>query len=192
MYKTIEFRVRGVAPQLMHNGQLANPMNKFTRARKAITSKRKKTDEDFAQLADLEFLGGLYVNEEHCPCLPGEVIEATIANAAKKTRKGKDAKAAIIVPDSAALEYEGPQTPDGLKADERFRLYTPVAVGQSRVIRCRPKFKNWEAVFTVHYQDDTFNAGEVVDFVETAGRAVGFGDNRPRFGRFEVVDYTAA
>ena len=28
-YKTIEFHVRGVAPLLMHNGQLANPMNQL-------------------------------------------------------------------------------------------------------------------------------------------------------------------
>ena len=35
-YKTIDFHVRGVAPLLMHNGQLANPMNRFAKAMKAI------------------------------------------------------------------------------------------------------------------------------------------------------------
>jgi len=37
-YKTIDFHVRGVAPLLMHNGQIANPVNKFAKAMKAITS----------------------------------------------------------------------------------------------------------------------------------------------------------
>ena len=91
-YKTIDFHIRGVAPLLMHNGQLANPMNKFAKAMKAVTSKRKKTDEDHIELARLEFLGGLYADDQGRAVLPGEVIEGTIVAGAKKTKKGKDAK----------------------------------------------------------------------------------------------------
>ena len=191
-YKTIDFHVRGVAPLLMHNGQLANPMNKFAKAMKAITSKRKKTDEDHAQLADLEFTGGLYVDEQGRPVLPGEVVEATIVAGAKKTKKGKDAKSAIIVDGNFPVIYDGPKTVDGLCGDERFRYVAGVVVGQSRVMRTRPMFKNWECKFTVHYLDEVFDPQEVIDFVETAGRVAGFGDCRPRFGRFEVVSNSAA
>ena len=44
-------------------------MNKFAKAMKAITSKRKKTDEDYIELARLEFFGGLYADDQgrpHC------------------------------------------------------------------------------------------------------------------------------
>ncbi len=191
-YKTIDFHVRGVAPLLMHNGRLANPMNKFAKAMKAITSKRKKTDEDHAELANLEFLGGLYADEQGRPVVPGEVIEGTIVAGAKKTKKGKDAKAAIIVDGFFPLIYDGPKTPEALRDDERFRHVTGVVVQKSRVMRTRPMFKNWECKFTVHYLPDVFNPQEVVEFVETAGRVAGFGDGRPKFGRFEIIEHSAA
>jgi len=191
MYQTIDFHVRGVAPLLMHNGQLANPMNSIAKAMKAITSKRKKTDEDYAALANLEFMGGLYTDEQKRPVLPGEVIEGTIVAGAKKTKKGKDAKSAIIVDGNFPLIYDGPKTADGLCGEERFRYVAGVVVGQSRIMRTRPMFKTWECKFTVHYLDDVLNPQEVTDFVETAGRVAGFGDGRPRFGRFEVVSNSA-
>ncbi len=191
-YKTIEFHVRGVAPLLMHNGQLANPRNKFAKAMKEITSKRKKTEEDHNALADLEFLGGLYVDDDGHPTLPGELVEAAIVNGAKKTKNGKNAKAAIIVDGNASLVYTGPKTAEELKNDDRFRHIASVSVGQSKVMRTRPIFKTWEVTFTVSYLPDTFNENEVVSFVEAAGRIAGFGDGRPRFGRFEIVKTGAA
>jgi hypothetical protein len=191
MYQTLDFHVRGVAPLLMRNGQLANPRNNFAKEMKKITSKRKKTDEDYDALADLEFMGGLYVDENNRAVLPGELIEATLVSAAKKTKKGKDAKSAIIVDGVAPLIYNGPKTPEALRDDDRFRSCTGVVIGQNRVMRTRPCFKEWEAKFTVHYLDDIFNAEEITDFVQTAGRQIGFADGRPRYGRFEVVDSTS-
>jgi hypothetical protein len=186
-YKTIDFHICGVAPLLMHNGQLANPMNKFAKAMKAITSKRKKTDEDYIELARLEFFGGLYADDQGRPTLPGEVLEATLVGGAKKTKKGKDAKSAIIVDGNFPVIYDGPKTPEALWEDERFRYVAGVVVGQSRVMRTRPIFKTWECKFTVHYLEEVFDAQEVIDFVDAAGRMVGLLDGRPRFGRFEVV-----
>jgi len=43
----------------MHNGQLADPMNRFTKAIKEITGKRKKSDSDHMEISHLEFLGSL-------------------------------------------------------------------------------------------------------------------------------------
>ena len=187
MYQILNFHVRGVAPLLMHNGQLASPLNKFAKEMKTITSKRKKTDEDYTQLAELEFKGGLYVNEQGQPILPGELIEATIVAGAKKTKKGKDAKSAIIVDGNFPLIYDGPKTVEGLCNDERFYYSVLVAIKRSRILRTRPIFKNWECQFTVHYLNEIFDPQEIITFVETAGQIAGFGDGRPRFGRFEVL-----
>jgi hypothetical protein len=186
-YKTIDFHIRGVAPLLMHNGQLANPLNPFTKAIKAITAKKKKTDEDYTEVARLEIFGGLYVDDQGRPVLPGEVIEGTIVSGARKTKKGKDALSAIIVDGNFPLIYDGPKTPETLWEDKRFHYTVGVTVGQSCVMRTRPIFKSWECKFTVHYLDEVFNPQEVIDFVETAGRVAGLGDRRPKFGRFEVV-----
>ncbi len=188
MYQQLKFRVRGVAPLLMHNGQLSNPLNQFSKAAKKISGKRQKTDEDYAELARIGFLGGLYTNKEGQPVLPGELIEATIVGGATKKKKGKVAKAAVIVEGNALLKYKGPKTADKLVEDESFRNSASVKIGQARVIRTRPQFDKWECEFTVHYLPDQVDAEDVKEWVEIAGRIVGFGDWRPRYGRFEVLE----
>ena len=51
--------IRGIAPLLMHNGQLANPLNPLAKEMKKVTSVRTKTDEHHLELQRLEFLAGL-------------------------------------------------------------------------------------------------------------------------------------
>lgn len=190
MYQLIDFHVRGVAPLLMHNKELANPFNPIVKAMKKITSKRKKTEEDLLALSDLEFTGGLYVDDSSRPILPGEMIEATIVAGAKKTRRGVDARVGIFVPDNAELVYEGPKTAEKLREDKRFRNLSLVTVNRAKVLRTRPCFKQWAAKFTVHFLPDVLNEEDIVGFVTTAGRMCAFGDNRPRFGRFDLVSST--
>ncbi len=191
MYQQLKFRVRGVCPLLMHNGRLSNPLNSFSKAMKKISGKRSKTDEDFAELARVEFLGGLYTDKEGHPVLPGELIEATIVSGAKKKRRGPAAKAGIIVEGDALLVYSGPKTAEKLVEDDAFRNSSSAKIQQNRIIRTRPQFNEWECEFTVHYLPDQVDPGEVKEWVEIAGRVCGFGDWRPRYGRFEVLETAA-
>jgi hypothetical protein len=48
-------------------------------------------------------------------------------------------------------------------------------------------YKLWKAKFTVTYMDNLINAGEIDTAVKNGGLIVGWGDWRPRYGRFEVV-----
>lgn len=82
MYKEEKFKVEGIAPLLMHNGQLADPLCRWTQEMKVITSKRKKTEDDFERLAQLEWMGGLYLDDKGAPAIPGELIEAMLIGAA--------------------------------------------------------------------------------------------------------------
>ena len=191
MYKQIKFRVRGVSPLMMHNPQLADPLNPFSKELKKITSKRKKTDEDYAEMAKIEFLGGLYLNDKEYPCIPGEMIEAAIVAGAKKNKMGPAAKSGIIVDGNFRLEYKGPKTPDALFADDNFRNTSRCRVGTSAVMRTRPIFKEWECEFVVNYLPDVVSEEDVISFVENAGRLCGWGDWRPRHGRFEVLQQAA-
>jgi len=56
----VKVRLEGLTPIMMHNGQLADPLNKFVKAAKPYSSKRGKTEEDYAVLAYIEWWGGLY------------------------------------------------------------------------------------------------------------------------------------
>ena len=55
---TLQLTIKGVSPLLLHNGQTANPLNKYARQLKAVSGKRNKTDEDFEAMAKIEFLAG--------------------------------------------------------------------------------------------------------------------------------------
>ena len=66
--------------RLMHNGQLSDPLNEWTKAKKKITDKKKKTDADHEEVSRLEWMGGLYLFNG-APCIPREAIKATLLRA---------------------------------------------------------------------------------------------------------------
>ena len=186
-YETLTVRIVSVAPLLMHNAQLADPLNKYTRAIKEITAKgKKKTDADLEALARLEFMGGLYVDAKGHPALPGESIEGMIRDGARKGRTGKDAQCGIISDGVWPLIYDGPKDPEKLWIDERFRDSRPVKVQQARIMRMRPKFLTWALEFEVMFQDEVLGRHDLEKWLADAGQFVGLLDFRPRFGRFEV------
>ena len=187
MYKEISFRIKGMAPIILHNGQMANPLNPIVQAIKQITSKRKKTDDDMLKLADLEYEGGLYLGEKGEVVIPGEIIEAMLKAAAKKKNKGKDFTAGVISDGNWPLIYDGPKSLAKLIADPKFRLMSMVKIGTSKVLRCRPMFKSWELEFVVNYEPSVIDESAVREAVETGGRIIGLCDWRPKYGRFEVI-----
>lgn len=186
MHKEIDVTIKGVAPLIMHNGQLADPLNEHARAMKAISGKRKKTDEDHEELARLEWMGSLYLDDDLEPCIPGELIEALIVEGSKKHRSSPQAKSGVICDGNWPLQYEGPRDPAAMWESGKFKKVAGVRVQKNRVMRCRPLFRSWSLDFTVSYAPDVLNKETVREFVETAGRLVGLCDWRPKHGRFSV------
>ena len=186
--KTLSFKIVGVSPLLMHNGRLADPMDEYARKMKEISSKRKKTEADYEELARLEWLGSLYLADKE-PCIPGYVFEACLigkGGAARKERMGKEAAAALWVFDDFPLLYDGPRDPYEMWEDEQFRLVAPVVINGNRVMRTRPMFKEWSAEVEVKFNPDLLDEDVVRRWPVVAGEQCGLGDWRPKFGRFEV------
>lgn len=166
---------------------MCDPASRFAIELKKISGKRAKTEADYAEMARIEFLGGLYLSDGR-PCLPGEVVEAALIAGAKKMKKGSQAKAGIVVPNPSPLIYNGPTDPNEMWADERFRLTVGVRIGQTRIMRTRPKFpEGWWAEIEILHLADIVDSKDIHEMLVTAGRVIGIGDWRPRFGRFEVV-----
>lgn len=183
-----KFRIEGIAPLLMHNGQLANPLNATVKAMKALTGQRKKTDETHLELSRLEFYGGLYLSKNGDVQIPSEVIESTLIEGAKKSKLGKAFKSAIAVYDAANLNYGEKLTVDQMwERSDEFVDVRPVKVGTSRIMRTRPIFRQWSLEFTVSYNADLINPEQIQLAVADAGAQVGLCDYRPKFGRFQVV-----
>jgi hypothetical protein len=187
MQKTILAKISGIAPLVMHNITAADRFSKIAREMKDLTGKSKKTDADFERMAQVEFVGGLYVDANGEPILPSYVLEAVIIEGAKLNKDGPRAKAGVICED-ASLIYDGPRTARELwERRDEFSLRTFVRVKASRVMRVRPMFRGWSADVTTHIDSTIVDVDTVRDWIEAAGRSKGIGDWRPKYGRFSVL-----
>jgi len=186
-----EAEVVGNLPLLMHNSQLADPLNAHTKAVKALTSLKVKTDEHHVQIAEAEYQGGLYIDDQIGPYIPGDMIEACLYDAAARMRKKKSFKATVTTPESMyRLEYEGPRTREGLVADPRFRDYRSIKVSDSkRIMRTRPRFNEWSAKFTLQLFPGDVTPDMLERALTDAGMYHGFGDYRPKFGLFSLKSF---
>jgi hypothetical protein len=186
--KALKFHVRGLVPTLMHNGQLADPLNKWAVELKKVTAKRKKTEDDIIEMARIEHAAGLYLDADDAnPQWPSMNIMSMVCAGARKSKEGRIAQSGIIVVGHAPLLYKGPKTIDGLWSDPKFVNRAKVKVGQASVMRTRPIFPDWELEFTIEYSPDLVQRDRLEEWVEVAGRQIGLSDWRPVYGRFEVV-----
>ena len=87
MYKEIKLRVTGVQPLLLSNIQTANPLNKWAKALKEVTSKKKKTDADTLEIIRLQFMSSWYVNKEGQYVLPSDNLFKSFEMGAKENKK---------------------------------------------------------------------------------------------------------
>lgn len=182
----IQLKMTGTCPLLVHNARLSNPLDPMAKAIKKISAKRSKTDEDYAEMARLEFLGGLYHDPEQGPYMPGDNVYRALLDAARKRKLGPKVQTGVIVLSNVnPLEYKGPREPDELWADESFRHQASVKVNNARVIRTRPVFAEWATSAIVYVDTQIMDLTDFEQIVEIAGSLIGLGNWRPRFGRFE-------
>ena len=186
---TLQLTIKGVSPLLLHNGQTANPLNKYARQLKAVSGKRNKTDEDFEAMAKIEFLAGLYQNPKGEYTLPAHNIEAVMLEGARKNKAGKLVQGGAFVDEDPVLVFPGAnKTPDELWDGGEHALMVSVRVQRNRVMRTRPLIPTgWTADVTVSYDPAVIEEPALRQAFEVAGRERGIGDWRPKYGRFVVV-----
>ena len=185
--KTVKLRVRGVAPLLMHNARLADPTDPITKEKDKIAKGKKKTEEILLQIKELEWRGGLYVDEKGRVSLPADVVLATLIAGARKAKLGKEAAAAVYCEQPFfPLEYDGPKDIPSLYSDGRFCDYRSVVQQRNRIMRARPIFRDWACDLTLQIDEEILNPAQAREAMVAAGIRVGMGDFRPRYGRFVV------
>ena len=187
----VHIEIAGVpgVPLLTHNERLANPSDPIARRMKEITSKRKKTDDDHLDLARLEFEGGFYLTEDDRPGIPTWNVFRCIQEGGKRNRLGKSIERSVqmLGTDVVPISFDGPKTVQGMW-DAGCYDQRSVKVGQSKVIRTRPSFRNWSVEVDLMLLTEVLGTDDFAMAVENAGIMEGLGDYRPRFGRFDVAD----
>jgi hypothetical protein len=174
---------------LLHSDRGANPIHPDAVAHKALTSKRKKTDEDHYAIARSEFMLGFYPGET--VVVPSTNIKSTLVEGAKLNRLGSAFNRCVMILSSVIpVEYAGPKTKTKLWEDPSCVDCRSVKVGTARLMRYRPKLNNWSLVVDITFDETMVERQQLISAAENAGRYIGLGDYRPArggpFGRFDV------
>lgn len=179
----VDVTIKGTAPLLQHRfGQAA-----ITEAQ----SVKKRTGEmDYSE----EWRDTVYADEDGWLYEPATHLESAMIKAAVsfkiKGRRGKTykdlVKAAVYVePEMIPLNVQIPENPTSNPLEPFYVDIRPVIISRARVLRARGALaKGWELIFTISVIDDQLASTVLKEILDEAGRAVGIGDYRPRFGRF--------
>lgn len=187
--KSLTVQIKGIEPLLINNPQAVDPFNKYSRAAKEITSKRKKTDEDLLKLREIEIESKLYFDEKIGVWIPATWITAAIAaqSWAKAKIKKADIRSCVFVNESKIkLNYAGMdkvKTKTDVVKNEMFHTVLNLKQGQVRVCKAAPIFNDWSVEFEILFDDTIINASDLKNLIEIAAKFGGFGDFRPTYGR---------
>lgn len=187
--QTVTLNLIGEGDMLLHSDRGANPINACTIAHKVLTSKRKKTDEDHMAIAKSEFMMGFY--EGSGLLIPTMNIKSAIVEGAKMNKLGSAFnRTLMILEETVPVVHSGPQDKEQLWANPAYVDCRSVKVGQARLMRYRPKLRDWRLSITIHFDEKMVELAQIVDAARNAGRYIGLGDYRPAkggpFGRFTV------
>jgi hypothetical protein len=186
---SVNVQVQGIAPLMQHR----YPLPDFESLSKG--GKVKTGEVDYTQ----EWRGYLYADSEGNIYQPATHFDGAMIKAAAgyKVQGGRGKtykdlfKGNVFVSPDAILH--GIKVPENLDTDGDKPLYLdvrPVVVQRARVVRIRPCFKpGWKLDFEITILDDQILANVVNEVLALAGRTVGIGDFRPRFGRFMVTKF---
>ena len=186
--KTVEFKITGAAPLLMHAATLVDPLSPKTVAHKKLTSKRQKTDTDHVAIARSEYIAGCYYDPEIGVYMPVANIRRSLIGGARLFKLGKQIERGIIFTETTGfpLEYKGPKTPEELWEGGKNVDARPVVVARAKLMRYRPRFNEWGVSGSFMMDTSQIGVDDLVKCFEAAGAYCGLGNYLPLFGRFNV------
>ena len=171
-YRDYKVAIKGVVPLLHH---------KFT----ASTERSGKQVYDPKEMAEK----GLYLNKDGIPIQPAVHIEGCIIKAATNFKmKGKKTYSDFC---KASLAVLGKEIPfDDEQSGKWVVDEQAVVINRSRVPCWRPRWDEWGFHFLIrNFQPNMLDDLTLRKILEYGGTFVGIGDFRPKFGRFEVVEF---
>ncbi len=185
---SVNVTLRGIAPLLQHKF----PLPELSTVAKG--SSRSTGSKDYTQEWRDYFYAdkaGIYQPSAH---ILGAMTKAAaafkISGKRGKTYKDLMQSSIIITPDRIPHHMA---VPDELDDDADKPLYLdvrPVVVQRARVVRVRPTLhEGWCLEFVIEVADDEIHHATLNEILAYAGKAVGIGDFRPRFGRFMVEKF---
>lgn len=171
---------------IMKSDRSVNSLDPEVKKLAELTSKRKKTDDDRREIARRDWELALYYDKDAGVYLPSWNMVRSILEGGKLNRLGTAIDRAVqILDDILPLKYNGPREIDELWAKNYYDCRS-VGIGDKRTMRYRPMFRNWSVSAEIFYEPTIISRDDLMMAMENAGKFIGVGDYRPRFGRYEI------
>ena len=175
--------LEGLSPLMMHSDRLVNPFDPLARELKKVSGKRTKTDDDYMKMSYIEFVAGLYHDEDIGPYIPSKVLKAAMIRGAAKSKEGPKIKGGVqILEEKNSLIYKGPREIDELWEQNEHVDIRSVGIGKKRVMRTRPIFPDWRVKFELHIDESVLDKDDVKRILQTTGKLLGICELRPELG----------
>ena len=175
--ESYKVRIKGTRPLLMHSchGMVDDRIETPSRGKKEITLR-----EEAEKI--------LYIDEKGNPVVPFLAILGCLRRSAtnyKVSGKGKKTYKDFIY---SGLGIKPENIPVISKDDWEVDL-RPVGIKGNRIVRARPKFKEWELEFEIEILDVIIIPSVLKEMLIDAGKYSGLLDFRPLFGLFDVTEF---
>jgi hypothetical protein len=182
----IAFILNGTSPLLINNPQTADRLNDWSQKIAELTGIKKRTDDEERQLQRLKWQASLYHEPEIGPYLPGVAAWKAIVEAARLSRKGKQVERGLTpLTDLMPIEYAGPRDIEGMWDAGIYVDKRDAVPAGKRVMAVRARFPlDWAVRFEALFAPELVNERDLKSFADLAGRIIGIGTYRQRFGRF--------
>lgn len=185
----------GITPMIIHNGRTASPLDIFSKRMKEITSKRKKTEEDINELLGIQWEAALYWDEKIGLHMPVENMLAALLKSARKHKMGPKLSGFLFDdPIGFPIITKYHNNWEKFKSYEDNRFVKIVGIQRSKLLSCRPIFKEWSIKFDFNIDEDIINLDEVKIILSTLSSRIGLGVWTPshpkpgNFGRFIIKE----
>lgn len=185
------FDIVGTCPLMINSTRGINPLDPLHKEIRPLTSKKTKdrTEEDTMLMYRLKWEQALYYDPDLGPYLLAECVWKATQEAARISKNGKKIERGVVIlgDPRLPLKYDGPRDLQGLW---NAGIYVDIRNGKPQaggaIMLSRPIFPEWSVTCSFNLENTVIEEQQFLSFVVFAGRLIGIGAYRRRFGRFSV------
>ena len=209
--KIIEVQIQGTTDLLLHSSAGMNPKNQVNKTIEPIKNRKGKAKTEYvlASMEKADWLNsGVWGTEGRCylqgedfifegysnPAVPTEYLIRSVQEAAKASKMGKQVSQSVTPADDELifLDYEGTKDASEMWEDPygRFVDCRSVRIGTSKIMRNRVRIPSgYTGAASLLIDTSLIDIDSVKNFIIDAGRRIGIGDFRVKFGKFKVLQF---